>query len=133
MRKYNPITKPIEADFYSIVEQSGEKFIHINGYTYKSDSTEFITEDNPNGTYWANLEVCWFVFTLAEFVKNYKEKGYEWVDEVYCDLNQYQGDLTEREMTETINRYFDGHGADAYLDFSELTEDTPCGNYINIY
>lgn len=130
MKKFEKVSTPFEGDFYTITEEDGVKYIHINGYTYKSDSTEFITEDNPNGIYWANLEVCWFIFTLAEFIAKYKERGGEFIDETYQELNQYQGDLTEVQMVETINRYFDGHTADAYLDFGELTEEIPCGNYV---
>lgn len=131
MEKFEKVTKPFEGDFYSITEQDGVKIIHINGYTYKSDSKEYVTEQNPNGVYWANLEVCWFIFTLEEFIKNYKEKGAEWIDECYEERSQYQGDFTEEQMLDSINnRYFNGRPADAYLDFCELTEDTPCGNYI---
>lgn len=133
MKNFTPINTPIHADFYTIHDYLGKKVIHINGYTYESSSSEFESENNPGGVYWANLEVCHFVYDLDEFVKNYREKGYEWVDENYCDLNQYQGDFTKDEMVNLINTYFDGHGADAYLDFSEVTEDTPCGNYINLY
>ena len=130
MKKFKEVTNPFEGEFYSIWEEDGVKVIHINGYTYKSDSTEFITKDNPNGIYWANLEVCWFIFPLAEFIAMYKERGSEWVDECYEERNQYQGDLTADQMVNTINHYFDGHTADAYLDFGELTEETPCGNYV---
>ena len=129
MTPFIPVSKPFEGDFYSIYEDQSIKYIHINGYTYKSDSTEFITEDNPDGTYWANLEVCWFIFPLAEFIQNLRG-DYNFVDDTYQELSQYQGDLTTEQMTETINHYFDGHGADGYLTFEELTEDTPCGNYI---
>jgi len=34
-------------------------------------------------------------------------------------------------MVNVINGYFNGDGADGYLHFEELTEDAPCGNYIN--
>ena len=131
MEKFEKITKRFEGDFYSIYEEDGVKYIHVYGYTYKSDSEEFVTEENPNGIYWANFEVSWFIFSLAFFVESYREKGVEFVNEVYECRSQYQGDLTEKEMVETINRYFNGHTADAYLSFGELTEDTPCGDYVN--
>lgn len=130
MKKFDKVLKPFAGDFYTITEQDGEKFIHIDGYTYKSDSDEFVTEDNPNGIYWAHLQVCWFVYSLKEFIAKFKERGGEWVDENYCDLNQYQSDNTAEEMTNAINHYFDGKPADAYLDFGEITEETPCGNYV---
>lgn len=130
MLPFTPVTKPFEGDFYTIYEKYGVKYIHINGYVFKSDSTEFITEDNPDGVYWASVECCWFIFPLAEFIANLKGNE-DFVDDTYCELKQYQDDLTEKEMTDTINHYFDGHGADAYLSFGELTMDTPCGDYIN--
>lgn len=130
MRKFEPVAKPIEGDFYTILEDMGVKYIHINGYTYESSNYDYKSEKNPDGIYWANLEVSWFIFPLAEFIANLKENE-NFVDDTYCELNQYQGDLTEEEMIDTINHYFDGHGADAYLSFGELTMDTPCGNYIN--
>lgn len=131
MKPFQKVDKPFEGDFYSIVEENGEKFIHVNGYSYKSDSMDYVTEQNPNGVYWAHTEVCWFIFSLMDFINMYKIYGKEWVDEQYEERNQYQTDFTEEQMLECINeRYFNGHPADAFLDFDELTLDTPCGNYI---
>ena len=117
MKKFNPVTSPVELDFYSIYEQDGVKMIHIFGYSYKSDD------------YWANMECCWFIEPLADFIEHLKENE-NYVDDTYCELKQYQGDYTETEMVDIINHYFDGHCADAYLDFSELTQDTPVGDYV---
>lgn len=130
MKKFKPVSKPIEGDFYSIYENNGVKYIHINGYTYKSDSEEFVSEKNPDGIYWASMECCWFLEPLAEFIQNLRF-NYNYVDDTYCELKQYQGDYTEEEMTDIINGYFNGECPDGYLAFEELTEDTPCGNYIN--
>ena len=133
MKPFEKLSTPIEGDFYSITSEDGVKYIHINGYTYKSSSNEYVTPENPNGVYWANLEVCWFIFKLSEFIAQYNEGGIDFINNCYEERNQYQGDLTEEEMLDCINnRYFDGHPADGYIDFSELTEDTPEGNYINL-
>ena len=129
MLPFIPLTAPEELDFFSIFEDMGVKFIHIFGYSYKSDSNEYVSEDNPDGIYWANMECCWFTEPLAEFIAHLKENE-NYVDDTYCELNQYQGDLTPEEMTDTINHYFDGHGPDAYLTFEEITMDTPCGDYV---
>ena len=129
MLPFIPLTKPQELDFFTIYEQDGIKYIHIFGYSYKSDSNEYVSESNPDGIYWANMECCWFIFPLAEFITNLKENE-NFVDDTYCELNQYQGDLTAEEMTNTINSYFDGSPADAYLGFEEITMNTPCGNYV---
>ena len=130
MKTFKPVVKPFEGDFYSIHEEHGKKYIHVDGYTYKSSNSEYSTEDNPDGIYWANLQVCWFIYELSEFIANYKERGTEWVNENYEGLKQYQADFTDEEMLDAINHYFDNKTPDAYLDFSELTEDTPCGTYV---
>ena len=124
--------KPFEADFYTIFEDFGIKYIHIFGYSYKSSNYDYKTEDNPDGTYWANMECSWFIEPLADFVKHIGENE-NYVDDTYCELNQYQGDYDEAGMARIINIYFDGKPADAFLSFAEITEDTPCGNYMNKY
>lgn len=129
MKAFEPLTAPEELDFYTIFEDFGIKYIHIFGYSYKSSNYDYKTEDNPDGTYWANMECCRFIEPLAEFIAHLKENE-NYVDDTYCELNQYQDDLTAEQMTDTINHYFDGHCADAYLGFEEITMDTPCGNYV---
>ena len=130
MEKFSKVTEPVELDFFSIFkDENGRKMIHIFGYTYESSSMEYVTEQNPNGTYWANMECSWFIIPLALFIKCYNENE-DYVDETYSDLNQYQGDYNEEEMVNIINHYFDGKPASHYLPFGELTEDTPCGNYV---
>ena len=130
MTPFIPVSEPFEGDFYSIEMCDGVKCIHINGYTYKSDCLDRVTEDNPWGVFWASLEVCWFLLPLAEFIQNLRA-DYNYVDDTYCELKQYQEDFTEEEMVNVINTYFNGDGADGYLHFEDLTEDTPCGHYIN--
>ena len=117
MEKFEKVTTPVELDFYSIFEKEGVKYIHIFGYSYKSD------------TYWANMECCWFIEKLADFIKHLKEND-QYVDDTYCDVSQYQSDKNDAEMADTINTYFDGKPADYYLPFEEITEETPCGNYV---
>ena len=124
MLPFIPLTTPQELDFFSIFEDMGVKFIHIFGYSYKSDSNEYVTPENPDGIYWANMECCGFIEPLSEFIANLKENE-NYVDDTYCELKQYQGDFTAEEMTDVINHYFDGHCADAYLGFEEITMDTP--------
>lgn len=129
MRKFIPLTEPESLDFFTIYEDNGVKYIHIFGYSYESSSEEYVSDKNPDGTYWANMECCWFIDELSEFIANLKENE-NYVDDTYCELSQYQGDLTVKEMTDTINHYFDGHCPDAYLAFEEITMDTPCGDYV---
>ena len=129
MTKYSPITLPKELDFFSIYEEDGIKYIHVFGYSYKSSNSEYTSADNPSGTYWANMECCGFLFPLAEFIKGYAENP-DFMNDTYCEVPQYQDDLTADEMVKTINTYFDGRPADAYLPFGEITMETVCGDYV---
>ena len=120
MEKFKKVTKPEEFDFYSIeLDDNGEKQIHILGYIYRNDSDDF----------WELLEPCWFIVPLAEFIKNLKENE-DYVNEQYSEYKQYITDMTEEEMVDTINNYF-GNQPEYHLGFSEITMDTPCGDYVN--
>jgi hypothetical protein len=131
MTPFKTITKPVSVDFFTICEVGGKKCIHIHGYTYESDE------------YWANMEACGIVLPLSEFLTEAKsrESVLEYVDELYQEANQYQGDYTAEGIVEVINHYYrdivfsvdedNGEGApEAYLDFAELTMDTPYGEYV---
>jgi hypothetical protein len=131
MTPFKTITKPVSVDFFTICEVGGKKCIHIPGYTYESDE------------YWANMEACGIVLPLSEFLTEAKsrESVLEYVDELYQEANQYQGDYTAEGIVEVINHYYrdivfsvdgdNGEGTpNAYLDFAELTMDTPYGEYV---
>ena len=143
MTPFKPISRPISADFFSIIEHGGEKCIHIHGYTYESSSNECVTADNPDGVYWANMEACGILLPLSKFLKEFKarsENGIEYVNQLYEQCKQYQGDYTSERIVEVINHYYrdivfpalrsEGN-PEAYLDFGEITEDTPCGQYLS--
>ena len=141
MMPFTPITTPQEVEFFSVIDYIGEKCVHLHGYTYESDSEEFVTEDNPDGTYWANMEACGIVIPLDDFIKEYKERGMEYANELYEDAKQYQGDYTDEEIVEVINHYYrdivfparednpEGY-PDAWLCYGEITDATPYGQYI---
>ena len=143
MTPFIPVSKPFHTDFFSIIDQNGEKCIHLHGYTYMSDSEEFVTEDNPDGVYWANMEACGIIVPVKEFVQNFQnDKEFEYVDTLYQEAKQYQGDYDEVSIVRVINHYYSeivfslngkprGEGnPDAYLDYGEVTEDTPYGQYL---
>lgn len=120
MEKFKKVTKPERFDFYCIeLDKNGKKQIHILGYIYPNDSNDF----------WELLEPCWFIIPLEEFIKNLKENE-DYVNEQYSEYNQYITDMTEEEMVRTINNFFDGNPPEYYLGFSEITMDTPCGDYV---
>ena len=75
------------------------------------------------------MECCGFYEPLNEFVQHLKDNE-NYVDDTYCECKQYQGDYDADGIVDVINTYFNGNPADNYLGFSEVTEDTPCGNYV---
>lgn len=137
MKPFVPFTKPEEVDFFSIYTRDGVKYIHIWGYTYESSDYDYITEDNPDGLYWANMEACGIEIPLQEYLDERYNN-----DDLYEEASQYQGDYDEGGMVATMNHYYNdivfsvdypakNEGApDAFLDFGELTMDTPDGDYV---
>lgn len=112
-----------EYEFYSIEpDGKGGKQIHVLGYCYHEGC-------------WHNVEYTGFIEPLQEFIEHLKEFSELYADENYVDnraseLQQYQGEYNDGEMRDIINQYFDGHTADAKLSYSEITIDTPCGDYV---
>lgn len=134
MKPFTPVTNPVHADFFSLYTnpENNKRYIHIHGYTYKSDNMDYVSEDNPNGIYWANTECIWLIVELDDFVDTYRERGGEFIDELFQDAKQGQRDLTPAEMVDAINNYY-GIAPDAILDYGEITMDTPDGNYMTSY
>ena len=118
MKKYSKVTSAKELDFFSIESDGkGGKQIHILGYTYYGDE-------------WHNIEVCWFIEPLTEFIAHVKDNE-NYVGEQLSEYKQYESDNTEEEIVTICNEYYDGKEPDYYLDFTEINEDTPCGNYVS--
>ena len=116
------VTEPKEAEFFSIsCNEGGIKFIHVWGYCYCG-------EDNGEGP-WRNVEYTGFIEPLAEFIEHLKD-DMDYVDNTAANLNQYIGDYTDDGIMDILNRYFDGHTANALLHYSQITIDTPCGDYM---
>lgn len=111
------VTEPQEMEFYSIEpDGKGGKQIHVLGYCYHEGC-------------WHNVEYTGFIEPLQEFIDHLKE-GEDYVDNRASGLTQYVGDYNDGEMTDIINDYFNGHTADRRLAYSEITIDTPCGDYV---
>lgn len=116
------VSEPEEMEFYSIEpDGKGGKQIHILGYTYASDNN---TKD-----YWRVAEGTFMIFPLQEFIDNLKQDE-DHVNNLWCDAKQYEGDYTDEQVVDIINHYFNGHTANRRLHYSEITIDTPCGDYI---
>jgi hypothetical protein len=141
---FTPLFAPSEVEFFSIYTRNGIKYIHLWGYTYETSNFDYQTEDNPDGTYWANMEACGVEIPLAEFLK--ESKGYDspadYVNDLYEQAKQYQNDYDEDGIVEVINHYYrdivfsvderaKNEGMpDAWLGYDTLTMDTPDGDYI---
>lgn len=122
MEKFNGVTEPTELEFYSIEEDGqGGKQVHLLGYTYGS-------EDNGDGA-WRGLEPCGILVPLDEFIKGVATED-DYTDRLICEAKQYEGDYTDEGIMDYINHYFDGKPADYRLHYSDITMDTPCGNYV---
>lgn len=114
---------PQEVEFYSIEDDGkGGKQIHILGYTYASD--------NKTDDYWRLTEGTFMIVPLQEFIDNLKDDE-DYVGNLWCDTKQYEGNCTEQQVRDMMNDYFDGHRADRLLHYSEITIDTPCGDYMH--
>lgn len=117
------VTKPMEVEFFSIEPDGhGGKQIHILGYTYTEG------EDQGQGP-WRNVEYTGFIESLQEFIDHLNENE-NYVDNYASELTQYIGDYYDNDIVDIINHYFNGHTANAWLHYSEITMDTPCGNYM---
>lgn len=121
VRKYNlrlaEVTEPEEMEFYSIEpDGKGGKQIHVLGYCYHEG-------------YWHNVEYTGFIEPLKEFIDHLKADE-DYVDNHAAELTQYVDEYNDGEMKDIINEYFNGHTADRRLAYSEITIDTPCGDYV---
>lgn len=111
--------EPFETDFYSIEEHDGKKYIHISGSLWKSDDE------------WRLNEYVWLMVPLKEFIENCAEKGEdEYLDELFSEAKTGVGELNAEEALETITHYFCGYYPDGSLNYSDITLDTPLGDYI---
>lgn len=117
------VTEPKEVEFFSIEDDGhGGKQIHVWGYTYTDG------DDQGDGP-WRNVEYTGFIEPLQEFIDHLNaEENY--VDNHASLLTQYIGDHTDEEIVDIINFYFCEHTANDVLRYSDITIDTPCGDYM---
>lgn len=124
-KRLQEVTEPREAEFFTIEDdRQGGKQIHIWGYCYASDN-----DDGEEDCFWRNVEYTGFIEPLEEFIRHYNEIE-DYVDNTASELNWYIGDCDDEGIVDIINNYFDGRTANAELHYSEITIDTPCGDYM---
>jgi hypothetical protein len=90
------------------------------------------------------MEACGLEIPLAEFLEEGKayDDLVDYVNDLYEQAKQYQGDYDAEGMAVTINHYYNDivfsvdypskneGNPDAWLDYTELTMETPDGDYI---
>ena len=124
MEKFEIAKYVDEMNFFSIYEVEGKKYFQINAYVYEVDEEE---------ERWAISEVENGYELLTDFVKKYRD--YEgdcndYVTDIICDCLQFENDASVGAMVRVINQFISGK--EVYkLDFKDITEDTPCGFYMN--
>lgn len=113
------IRKPIACELYEIRTEGGEKYIHILAYTYQSDVD------------WRLIEGTWIIVKLKNFIMCFAEHKEDFTNEMWEETNQYESEMRGEELVDAVNNYFAGRGADKFLQYGEITIDTPDGNYIH--
>ena len=120
---YIPIVfdKPRECEMYTIhVNEAGVKHIHIFACFWAH---------SEGG--WRMTEATWLDEPLETFIKKYKDAPGDYMDLLWQTVKQYEKDCTTEKATELMNTFFDGTGPEKNLQYSKITEDTPCGNYVH--
>lgn len=123
--KIKDVDRILDCDFYSVEEDShGNKEVHVSGYFFTNG--ESVT-DNPDEIF-RSVEYTGYIVPLAEFLTLIQNDE---VDEKASEYKQYWGDLTKEAVKDSVLHYFNGKPGNP-LPYSELSLDTPCGDYINI-
>ena len=122
------IFAPFECELYSVTEwgkrtpdEKSDLRVELAGFLWQDDGPWHFTETRQYG-----IPVAEF----AQKYKEYEERGKEYVTELQVDARQYEQEMNRKEALEYILAYFNGELADKNLHYSEITADTPAGNYI---
>ena len=119
MKKFSKLAEPKELDIISIENDGkGGKQVHILGYTYKGDVD------------WKYVECIFCIVPLDEFVKGVAEDE-EYVSNLMSECKQGIKDCTEQEVCDIINQYYDGNEPEGWIDYDEISEEYPCGNFVS--
>lgn len=110
---------PFEGDFFSIETINGIKQIHINGTLWKSDDE------------WRHSEYIFLIVPLKEFIDENAKQGSDYIDFLFSEAKQGIHELDERQVSECIHHYFNGHHPEGRLHYKNITMETPDGNYFN--
>ena len=118
IKPFERTIEPFEGDFFSIEEdENGRKQIHIDGSNWKSDDE------------WRHSEYVFLIVPLDEFIPNVAARGIEYVDELFEGAKTGILEHTGPEIIQMMNHYFNGERPDGFLDYCDISMDTPVGNY----
>lgn len=108
------------AEMYSI-EHDAEygKIIHLISFVYESDVD------------WRIVDGTFLYEPLSEFVRNYAERGQDYINEIWEGTKQYEGEMTEEECLKQMNLFIEENHAE-HLEYDKITIDTPYGAYIKL-
>lgn len=121
----------LDRDFFSIIDFCGEKSVHIHGYFYESDG-----EEKP----FRVVDFTGLIIPIAEFVAEFKERGYDYIDEIISGCKQYIDDIDEDRMREVFANYYSIQCFSiprrecvpfSSLFYKDITEETEYGDYFN--
>lgn len=116
MKKFEKLTKAAELDFFRIYMENGNKKIDIMLQTSYGDN-------------WGLFVINRFIEPLEEFVSHVKENS-DYVNEKIGECKQYVEECTESQIVGISNEWFCGDAPEYYLDYAEITMETPVGNYV---
>ena len=98
---------------YQLDVIEGKKVIHIDGYVYWNDG------------HYDLVQACGCYIPVSDLDGQSEEEVNDYIDTVFCEAKQYQGEITEEE----IQGYYDPKKTKPF-PFYHITEETPCGFYV---
>lgn len=113
-------SKPKFKDFelYSIEMDGGKKVAHIYQYSWANDGKE-------DGDYTVT-EYTWCKIPLKDLVGRPSDEIWDIVNDAEASVHQYERDMPWEDF---VQSGYATTGRSRYLPLSEITMDTPCGDY----
>lgn len=110
-------------DFFSIEAGSPygyeENVVHILACLWRDYENIHLTE------------YTFLAIPVSEFIEGYKEGGEDFVSEIMSEVKQYEDDgFTPETANGIFACYFGTNNGHKVLAYSEITLDTPMGNYV---
>lgn len=122
MKPVRSLEQVKDRDFFSIIDDNGEKSIHIHGYVWESD--------NDGDADWRKTDYTFCIVPLPEFIRRYAEQGGEYIDLLAMETKQYEDDITSGEALSCFNNYYESMDPVEELSYGDITVDTPYGDYV---